>query len=355
MWGGYADVESQQPWENDTLSLAFSVTKSVSALTIAKMVDRGWIQYEKRVSYYWPEFGKNGKENITVEILLSHQAGLLSFGGEKISLLDFIHRPKEVVRLLEDQTPHWVPGTAHGYHAVTIGYYVGTLAQKADPKHRNLSQIFKEEIAEPLGIDFHIGLPREQHWRVARGNFLSLSQILLKTLTSPTSFRIFSTLLMYPDSLTAKSMMVLKEETSFMNRADVQASGIPSFMGLGNARSLAKLYSFVAMGGSSKGKQLLSAETMKKVLTPLTRGKDLVLLTNMTYARGLMVLNNSRGSVMFGHGGYGGQAALADPYNKLSLAYISNYLESFGLCNDPRFIDLYELVYDCLDDYLSKQ
>ncbi|XP_062592541.1 beta-lactamase domain-containing protein 2-like, partial [Saccostrea cucullata] len=109
----------------------------------------GYLDYKKRVSYYWPEFGKNGKENITVDMLLSHQAGLsITKGTIDIRLLKT--NQTKVEEFLEEQEPIWKPGTAYSYHVITFGMYVDVLLRKADPKHRNVDQIFKEEIAEPF-------------------------------------------------------------------------------------------------------------------------------------------------------------------------------------------------------------
>lgn len=157
LWGGYRDIKRRLPWERDTLVLVFSATKGMAAMTIAVAHSRGLLDFDKPVAHYWPEFAQNGKEQITVRQLLSHQAGL--------SVIDRRLTPKvlkdldQVAAILAAPRPAWEPGTRHGYHSATLGWYEGELIRCVDPRRRSLGQFFQEEIAQPLGIEFYIGLP----------------------------------------------------------------------------------------------------------------------------------------------------------------------------------------------------
>ncbi|WAQ96287.1 LACT2-like protein [Mya arenaria] len=159
VWGGYADVEAARPWRQDTMTQGWSTTKGIAAIVVAVMVDRGWLDYKRPVHEYWPEFKQNGKKNITVEMLLTHQAGLPVL-DTPISVLDIREEPERVEKILATQAPVWAPGTQFGYHAITFGPYIDTLVRKADPKRRRMEQIFREEIGEPLGAD---------NWAMNRG------------------------------------------------------------------------------------------------------------------------------------------------------------------------------------------
>jgi CubicO group peptidase (beta-lactamase class C family) len=148
LWGGYRDREALAPWEEDTLVLVFSATKGISALTVALAHSRGLIDYEEKVATYWPEFAHNGKENITLRQLLSHQAGLCAIdkplNARVLADLD------AVASILAQQRPVWEPGTKHGYHYLSLGLYEGELIRRTDPKHRSLGRFFQEDIASPL-------------------------------------------------------------------------------------------------------------------------------------------------------------------------------------------------------------
>ncbi|PIO76532.1 beta-lactamase [Teladorsagia circumcincta] len=186
LWGGYADKECKRLWKKDTLNVAFSSTKAVAAICVAQLVDQGHLDYDDLVTKYWPEFGKHGKENVTVRWLLGHRAGL-AYTDEKIAF-EIANDWKAIAKVFENQIPNWPPGTEIGYHAITYGWLVDQIVRRTDPKHRSIGVYFKEEIADkysearknlsnsslsistliPLDLDFHIGLPRCESSRVSR-------------------------------------------------------------------------------------------------------------------------------------------------------------------------------------------
>src|SRR5215218_5286175 len=157
LWGGYRDLKRRFPWQEDTLVLVYSATKGLAGMTVAVAHSRGLLDYDERVATYWPEFAQNGKERITVRQLLAHEAGLSAI-DERLSsrnLGDF----EEVDRILAAQAPVWSPGTRHGYHALSIGWYEAALLRRVDPQQRSLGRFFAEEIARPLALEFYFGLP----------------------------------------------------------------------------------------------------------------------------------------------------------------------------------------------------
>jgi CubicO group peptidase (beta-lactamase class C family) len=157
LWGGVRDPERGDPWQEDTLVLVYSTSKGLAAMTLALAHSRGWLDYDERVAAYWPQFAHHGKERITVRQLLAHQAGLPVI-DEPLNarrLADFDGLADVVAR----QRPVWKPGTRHGYHGLSLGWYEGELIRRVDPQHRTLGRFFAEEIARPLGIEFYFGLP----------------------------------------------------------------------------------------------------------------------------------------------------------------------------------------------------
>ena len=157
LWGGLRDRASGQPWREDTMAIVHSTTKGLAAMVMALAHSRRWLDYDQRVSSYWPEFAQNGKERITVRQLLAHQAGLFGFDEpvdrEVIADLD------RLAAVMARQRPAWEPGERQAYHAISLGFYESELIRRVDPAHRSLGQVFDEEIAKPLGIDFYIRVP----------------------------------------------------------------------------------------------------------------------------------------------------------------------------------------------------
>src|SRR6202020_778663 len=206
LWGGYRNGITQAPWQQDTLVNVFSTTKGIASLAVAVAASRGHLSYDAKVADYWPEFAQAGKEAITVRQLLAHQAGL-PVVTPPLTLQE-IADPAKISAKLAAQVPAWTPGTRHGYHGITLGWYEGELIRRTDPAGRSLGQFFADEIARPLGLDFYIGLPSSvDRDRVAYLHAWPFARLLLQLNTMPRGFVVC---LFNPFALTAKSFAVAK-------------------------------------------------------------------------------------------------------------------------------------------------
>jgi CubicO group peptidase (beta-lactamase class C family) len=152
-------MAATRPWERYTMVLVLSATKGIAGLAVALANSRGLLDYEELVATYWPEFAQNGKHEITVRQLLSHQAGLPAV-DEKLDASVLVDLDR-MASILARQRPAWKPGTRHGYHALSLGWYENELIRRVDPSHRSIGRFFHEEMAAPLELDFHIGLPSD--------------------------------------------------------------------------------------------------------------------------------------------------------------------------------------------------
>ncbi|WAQ96308.1 LACT2-like protein [Mya arenaria] len=356
VWGGIADVKAARPWRRDTMAQGWSTTKGIATIVVAVMVDRGWLDYKRPVHEYWPEFKQNGKKNVTVEMLLSHQAGLPVL-DTPISVLEIREARDRVENILASQTPVWPPGTQFGYHGITFGPYVDTLVRKADPKGRRMEQIFREEIGDPLDIDVYMNLPRNEYHRAARLYTDPIWMIILKTLLAPRYFRVFAGLVTNPGSLFARSLKVVKEMKNIgnlgvFNDPDLREITMSSISGTMTARGVAKLYSIMAEGIKGRSIDLLSSDVTSLFTSPLVQGKESVVGSdNWAMNRGFLYHNNSEGNLVFGHPGHGGQMGRGDPKASLGFGYVTNHLSIYGRGDDPRYVGLEEIVYECLKDY----
>ncbi|MFH4982432.1 hypothetical protein AB6A40_009141 [Gnathostoma spinigerum] len=182
LWGGYADKSSARLWDRDTLTNVFSTAKSIGALIIAILVTRGKLAYEDRVPKFWPEFAQNGKENITVQWIVEHKAGLVKFDGD--FPIDHANDYRKVSKLIENSKPMWPAGTETGYHSITYGWILDQIVRRVDDKHRSLSQFYNEEIRILAKDDLYIGLPRSEHYRVARITHASRPNFIKSWVTS---------------------------------------------------------------------------------------------------------------------------------------------------------------------------
>jgi CubicO group peptidase (beta-lactamase class C family) len=351
LWGGRRTPEGDAPWERDTMAVVMSTTKGLAAMTVAVANSRGWIDYDAPVARYWPEFAQNGKEAITVRQLLGHEAGLVLLDEEltieKLRDLDY------VARLLARQKPAWPPGTRHGYHAMTIGLYMQELIRRVDPAHRSLGRFFREEIAEPLGLVFYIGLPAEiADTRLAKVKPLSrLRAITALRDTPPTLIK----KVLWPRSLLRRSL-ANPVDADFNDRRTLEVE-MPAGNGVGTARSIARAYSSFAEGGAELG---ITPETMARLTAApeVSRAKDEVIGEPTYLSLGFIRPgpDTSFGSTPrgFGFPGAGGSLGFADPDARLGFAYITNKLD-FWLIDDPREKALRDAVYRAIARLSARQ
>lgn len=340
LWGGRRTPTDDAPWNEDTMVVVNSTTKGLAAMTIAFANSRGWIDYEARVAEYWPEFAQNGKGEITVRQLLSHEAGLVwidePLRGEDLRDLDYVSG------VLARQKPAWEPGTRHGYHAMTIGLYMQELIRHVDPLHRTLGRFFSEKIAATMGIDFYIGLPPQiPDERLARLRPFSPLRTMRALRFAPPSFVIR---ILWPWSLLRKSMLFA--DLDFNERRWLEVE-LPAGNGVGTARAIARAYSALAEQSVELG---ITDETLACLTAPcdVERPRDEVMGVASWMSLGFMRpgprLLFGTSERAFGTPGAGGSFGFADPDTRLGFAYVMNNMDYY-LFDDPREKALRDAVH----------
>jgi CubicO group peptidase (beta-lactamase class C family) len=346
LWGGARDAASDQAYDEGTLQLVFSTTKGATAACANLLAQRGLLDVDAPVATYWPEFAQSGKEQIPVRWLLGHKAGLATI-DKQLSLPEALAWDP-VIRALEVQSPLWEPGTAHGYHALTYGWLVGEVIRRIDG--RSLGTFFAEEIAEPLGLEFWIGLPEEQEHRVA-----PLVGSILPEDSAEVSAELQKMLEEFigPNSLLGRalSMNGTFAEPGCFNTREVHAAEIGAANGITNARSLSRFYAGLA--GTVEGgpdTPLLTSDQVEAARTVQTEGADKCLFMETTFGLGFMrsgVFSPYGGAGSFGHSGAGGSVGFADPENKIGFGYVMNRMLQ-NLSGDPRTRTLIQASYDAV-------
>lgn len=310
LWGGFADPEKTRPWEKDTIVNVYSTTKTITALVALYLADKGLIDFDAPVAEYWPEFAANGKEKVKVSHLMSHSAGLPGW-AEPVDK-DILYDWDRATSLLAAQAPMWEPGTASGYHALSQGYLVGEVIRRVDG--RSVGTVFKEDFAEPLGLDFHIGLPASEDHRVA-------------DLTPPPGVRGGLT---YDNEIKRAAFAHPPIEVSETRTRAWRGAEIPAAGGTGNARSVALAQTILANGGVAGGKRFLSEAGCRKALECQVEGTDLVLDMPVRFGMGFGLSGPMSPALhpeaMF-WGGYGGSLVLIDMAARTTIAYAMNRME----------------------------
>jgi CubicO group peptidase (beta-lactamase class C family) len=336
LWGGLADATAGAPWRDDTVVLVYSSTKGVTSVLANMLVERGLLDPDAPVASVWPEFAANGKAAITIGQALSHQAGLPYIEGD-VTLDEALSWAPMVERLAQ-QAPIWDPGTKHGYHMRTFGWLAGELIRRADPAHRSAGTFLAEEVAAPLGLNIWIGLPEAIEPRVAR-------------LVPPDTDLGVTLRELAPDLLLTRVFSSPGGHFNYddmWNTRPLHACELPSSNGIGDARSLARLYS--AIIGEVDGTRLLQPASLARASEERACGKDEVLTADSCFGLGFMLGRSFGGAnpaSAVGHAGAGGSLAFADPDRGVAFGYVMNDLR-FDPNGDPRSESLVRAVYESL-------
>jgi CubicO group peptidase (beta-lactamase class C family) len=346
LWAG-RDKLNDRPYGQDTLTVIMSCTKGATATVVHRLAERGLIDYQAPVADYWPEFAGGGKGAARIWHLMSHSVGLPGIEPESgIAPLDLLH-PERCLPTLEAMAPLWEPGASCHYHPVTYGMLLDEVVRRVTGKR--VAQMFAEEIAQPLGLDFWIGLPAEQEPRVApyfqTGPSLTPEQI--------TAF--FAG--MGIDVTTRLARVVLhsfhqtNELIESMNNRAGRAAELPAGNGVTDAASLARMYA--ATIGAVDGVRLLKPETVEAARTSrtgaMTAAGDLGKLDfggALRYGLGYELPREVLpllGEGSFGHAGAGGRIGFAHPESGVAAAYVANTMLNVPNGPDPRWTWMGEL------------
>ncbi|KAF1765209.1 hypothetical protein GCK72_005161 [Caenorhabditis remanei] len=351
--GGYADKASGRKWTPDTRTVVFSTTKAVGAVCVAILVDRGYISYDDKMSKIWPEFAQNGKENITIDWLMSHRAGLAAL-DMPITIEDANDFDK-MSEVIASQKPNWEPGTKSGYHAITYGWIVDQIVRRADPKGRSVGRFFKEEVADVHGIDFHIGLPPSEEHTVSRLSMPSTLHLFREIVHDPRVLIVLAVLnLRTPNSIAKKvtanpTWFKLEQDVNTFNNPTLHAMEQVAALGITKSRDLARLFSLVQQG------KLFSKELLSKFRVPQVEGIDEVVMTPLPKGHGFMYERHpmSGKKWLVGHPGYGGSTIMMDLDDEITIAYVSNGLKT-GMGELTRtYRHLRDAVFECLEKQKS--
>jgi len=348
IWAGRARHDGAA-WDRDTMSICFSGTKGIAATAVHILASQGAIDYDAPVARYWPEFGCNGKETITVRQVLAHQAGLhktVPLVDQLTDILDW----ERIVRRVAEAKPDFRPGTANGYHAVTFGWLVGELVRRVSGM--TFPDFVQRRIVEPLGLDgmrvgeadsqMHrltdlVGLPALRRWGAE---------------PLPESYRAPACMPRGPlRSLVRRGLTPAKMTELFTHPAFWKAC-LPAMNGVCTARSLAKMYAMLSVGGELEGVRLVNEGIIERASKVQMKRPDRVVLYPLHWRLGYhradaLLMDVPRA---FGHFGMGGAGGWANPELRLSAAHVHNGFP-LSLAGQLRTVNITAAVYESLGLY----
>jgi CubicO group peptidase (beta-lactamase class C family) len=338
LWAGSADKDGEVAWQEDTIVNVFSCTKPFAAVALLQLVSEGRLDLDRPVCAYWPEFGSNGKDGITVRQILSHTAGMAAIHTPLPA--EALYDWERMTQTIAADSPWWVPGTAHGYSPITYGWLVGELLRRIDGQTPGSS--VAKRVCEPLGLDFHIGLGDEHFHRVAH---VARAK---GWMGDDAAQRMLKAMMTEPNALGTRSFTNPPSVMTSTNRPEWRRLEQVAANGHGNARSLAGFYSGLLDG------DLLDPLALAEMTREHAYGEDLTLMTPTRLGLGCMLDNPSMtnatyglGGGAFGHPGAGGSCGFADPEHALAFGFVTSTLGPYVL-NDPRAQCLAGAVKACL-------
>jgi CubicO group peptidase (beta-lactamase class C family) len=345
LWGGFTDPDNTLPWQENTLACTFSACKPFTAVLALQLCEQGLLDLQKPIAHYWPEFGANGKGDITASHVLSHTCGLPAF---KHAILDEdLYRWDNMVKHVEQMEPWWPAGEKQAYKPFTYGWILGGLIQRitgATP-----AELIQSRITKPLNIDAHIGLSPDDHARCATLQKLEVKKIKPSKPTDSSAQTKKPKPEIDVESLFYKAFNNPKSMAYGSNSTAWRSAQIPAANGHCTAEALAKFYSDLV----SKESLLLQQKSRDLFSTLVTEQADQTIFFPMAFSTGMFLSTATstakfgREPGCFGHPGAGGSVAFADPKHELSVAFVTRNM-GVGLMGDKRLQRMSKALYDIL-------
>lgn len=352
LWGGFRDKSRRLPWKENTPALVSSTTKGIMACALAIANSRGWLDYDEKVSTYWPEFAQNGKSGVTVRQLLAHQAGLITLDGG-IRTSDLADLDTLAVRLAR-QKPFWQPGDYQGYHTFTFGLYSNELLRRVDPGRRSIGRFLEEEMIGPLGGGFYIGLPdnvdpARDIAQISQPGFYDTIRYI-RHMTGNEWKMMFSYLIPFTYAGRVAWSHKVRSFSDMMDPAFLQVE-MPAGNGVGTARAVAQIYDRMATAG---GESFIAPETLELLKQPprppaksrFDRLTGLESMFSLGFVKPSGGVRFGTDDSAFGSFGGGGSNGFADPVLGIGVSYVPNYFQNY-IIGDPREVALRKALYAC--------
>lgn len=340
LWGGHTDAAQEKPWGEHSLGIVWSATKGVVAIAVLRLVELDLLDLDVPIATYWPEYAQNGKEEITLRQVLTHTAGVPFLDAELPP--GSVTNWDAVVQACELQRPEWAPGSTLGYHAVTFGWILGEVIRRVSGM--TVGSYIAREIAGPLGAEFYLGLPEANHslvaeWAAPAPDISDNSEDDGEKPAKPPFQRAVEAAYMGVDGI--------------LKSPEFMSAEVPAVNGYSNGRGLATIFRPLALRGEFDGTSIVGRDLLDMAIEPQVEGFDSVLEMDAgRRANGFKLMwpnmGPNYGKRVFGHGGFGGHVACADPDRRLSFGYVMNKPWDGDRGTDPRAHSLITAAYDCI-------
>jgi CubicO group peptidase (beta-lactamase class C family) len=334
LWGGHRDAARTRPWQRDTITNVWSITKTVTSLAAFLLVDAGELDVCAPVARYWPEFAAHGKAQVEVRHLLSHTSGVS--GLDHPARLEDLYDPRAAAARMAAQAPWWRPGSASGYHVLNYGHLIGELVHRLTGQ--SLREFVHQHLCAPLGADFQIGLRPSDADRVA--------DVLPPAIDLDPS-------VLARDTVAYKTFTGPAVSAAAANSPAWRAAELGAANGHGNAVSVAEILAPLARSGATTHGRLLNPGTIELIFDQQSDGTDLVNGLHVKWGLGFALPDRRTvpwipaGRIAF-WGGWGGSMIILDLDRHVTISYVMNNMGA-GILGSPRAAAYTTAIYHALD------
>jgi CubicO group peptidase (beta-lactamase class C family) len=339
VWGGWRDGARAKAWDAPTTVCMMSVAKGITAICFNMLIDRGLVDPNARVTDYWPEYGRNGKEKTRVRHFLDHTAAVPVLTTNPLWPGAMFDR-EAIVKALEEQEPLWEIGTKAAYHVHHQGFLLGEIMRRVTGK--TVGPFLRTEVTTPLRAEYYIGGMTDEEQSLVAEVMPNMEAKLFAAKDGPDQ-----------TSLRALAFKQNPNEpwATTMNRREWRTVEVASGSGHGNARGVARIYGALGLGGDLDGVHLMSQAQIEAMITE--QHHQIEALQDRPYHQALGLLLNTPEAVYmgpnmrsFGHHGIGGSIGFCDPDARLGFSYACNKMHAVGT-NGPRAARLIDAFYRC--------
>jgi len=292
--------------------LIYSGSKAITAFVVHVLVDRGLLELDDPVARYIPEYAAFGKDQITIGQVLAHRAGVPNLPPDAFDL-DRVGDQQFILEALCTAKPFGKPGEFLAYHAVSGGFILAEVVQRATGK--DIRTVLDEEIRAPLRF----------RWTDYGVLVSDIPAVAADYVTGAPALPPFSRLISRALGVGIDQLVRWSHDERFLTAV------IPSANVVTTANELSRFYELFRRGGELDGVRVMEPAGVRRAITEQSRLEiDLTLGFPTRFGYGLM-LGSSWLSLFgrdtqhaFGHLGFTNMLAWADPERALACAVMTN-------------------------------
>ena len=341
LWAGTRNKSADDPWEYNTKANIFSASKAVVALAVLQLVEQEALDIDAPIADYWPEFGCNDKQSITVRQVLIHCSGINAFHPKMDPQI--IYDWERTIESVAEESPWWPPGSRQGYSPMLFGWLLGEVVRRVSGAE-TFDDYVQANITAPLEQECWFGVDESDFEQLADIAALPMKDLNIKAGSLAAIMRAD------PRGMVNRAFSNPPSLLTGTNHRAWREAQIPAANGHSSARFLAEFYGSLAVSGDER---LLGQDCKNWCWQQQCCATDATLAAEISFSLGFMRMQPEASLVAapdakrFCHPGAGGSVGYGDAEAELGFGYVTRAMGQSVLM-DSRAERLLQSVYDCL-------